>query len=114
MATVPGVTSFPEKNVMKIVWSAVTENDTFGAVQCGSGYTDRIVELAGTVGGATILIKGSVAGSNYYTLNGPSGPLSLAAVGMSAIVESTPYLQPTHSGGSSESVTVTVRLTAYF
>lgn len=111
MAAIPGVTSYPERCVMKVVWTGVTESDTFTATQVGSRYTDRVVTVQGTFGSATVLVKGSVDGTNYHTLNGPGGSLTFVAAGLSALIEATPYLQPTHSGGSSESVTVTVRLT---
>lgn len=105
MATIPGITSFPEKGVMKITWTSVTENDTFGAVQCGMKYPNRNVQVIGTFGSATVLFKGSNDGTNYATLTTHDGS-NWTSTGLRSIVQTTQYVQPTHSGGTSESVTV--------
>lgn len=115
MAAIPGITTYPEKHAVKVVWTTAVTADTFVAVQLGSRYTDRIVTVQGTFNSATILVKGSVDGTNYHTLTGPAGSVSFTAAGLSAIIESTPYVQITHSGGGgSESVTVTLYATAGF
>lgn len=112
MAAISPRITYPEKGVIQVQWPLVTENDTFAAANVGSRHTDRAVTLQGTIGGATILVKGSYDGTNYHTLTGTTGSASFAAAGQTALIEATPYLQCTHSGGSSESMTVTVRLTA--
>lgn len=111
MAAIPAVTTQIGKRQLKITWASVTENDTFAATQCGSLYTDRTVQVVGTFGSATVLIKGSHAGSTYFTLSMPAGSASFTDAGGGVLNEVTQYLQPTHSGGSSESVTVTIILT---
>ena len=113
MAAIPGITSYPYRHAAKIVWASVTENDTFTASQIGQNYPDRGVTVQGTFGSATVLVKGSYDGTNYFTLHGQSGALSFTAAGSDIIVENTPYLQCTHSGGTSESVTVTFHGSSY-
>lgn len=112
MAAIPGITSYPEKGIVKVVWSAVTENDTFTASQIGSKYPDKGFTLQGTFGSATILIVGSYDGTNFFTMHGQSGALSYTAAGSDILVENPPYIKATHSGGSSESVTLTIYGTA--
>ncbi len=113
MAAIPATTTFPEKHAAKVVWSAVTEADTFAATAVGSRYPDRGITVQGTFGSATVLVKGSYDGTNYFTLHGQSGLLSFTAAGGDIMIEAPPYLQLTHSGGTSESVTATVIMTAY-
>lgn len=113
MAAIGAVTSYPYRASIKIVWSTVTENDSFAATQVGMTYPDKGITVQGTFGSATVLVKGSYDGTNYFQLHGQAGLLSFTAAGGDVIVENTPYLQCTHSGGSSESVTVTIHGEAY-
>ena len=108
MSAVLGLTTFPEPRSLKIVWSSVTEADTFTASQRGQRYPDAVVTVEGTFGGATVLIVGSNDGTNFHTVHGQSGLLSLTTAGGDVIIENYPYLKATHSGGSSESITVTI------
>lgn len=109
MAAIAGRTSFPEPSVVQIQWPSVTENDTFTASNVGSRYPDRGVTVQGTFGGATVTLQGSYDGTNYFTLHGQTGTLVYTTAGSDIMVEAPPYLKAIHSGGSSESVTITVR-----
>lgn len=113
MAAIAPRTTYPERSTVNVVWPLVTENDTFTATHLGSRYPDRVVTVQGTFGSATVNIQGSVDGTNYATLTGKSGPLTFTSAAVDVIVENTPYLKVTHSGGSSESITVTVIGEAY-
>ncbi len=108
MAAIQCKTTFPEKRTLKMVWTTVTEADTFTASQEGSRYPDKTVTVVGTFGGATVLIKGSNDGTNFFQCHGQTGLLSFTVDGGDVIIENYPYLQATHSGGTSESVTVTI------
>lgn len=109
MATVSGRTTYPNRHVMKVVWPSVTNADTFGAVQVDGKYADRTVAVTGTFGSATVLVQGSLDGTNYFTLTGNSSSLSFTTAGLQAVIEATEYVQPSHSGGGgTESVTVTM------
>lgn len=113
MAAIAPRTTFPEIGVCVVTWPSVTAADTFAAATVGSRYTDRMVSVQGTFDSSTVLIKGSVDGTNYATQTTTAGSASYAAAGQHALLESSPYLQPTHSGGGgSTSVTVTVRMAA--
>ncbi len=92
-----------------VIWTPVTEADTFVAFQA-SGYADKSVQVTGTMGSATVLLKGSNDGTNYAGLTDPQGNAISFTTNtvIKQIEEATLWIQPTHSGGSSESVTVTV------
>ena len=113
MAAVLPKTTFPDPKSFSITWTTVTEGDTFTASQIGGQYPVRCVTVQGTFGSATVLVKGSLDGTNYHTLRGLSAALSFTSAGLDIIQENTPYLQITHSGGTGESVTVTITGTSY-
>lgn len=107
MAVIPAVTTFPEDSAIQVQWVGVTEADTFGATKVGIRYPIRAVEVEGTFGSATVLIQGSQAGVTYSTLNSSAGALSFTSAGLKAVLENAPYLRPSHSGGTGETITVT-------
>ncbi len=113
MAAIQGKTTFPEPRSSQIVWTTVTEADTFTASQIGLRYPDKVVTVEGTFGGATVLVVGSNDGTNFHTCHGQTGLLSLTAAGGDVIIENYPYLKCTHSGGTSESITVTITGASY-
>ena len=113
MAAVQGKTTFPQPKGVQLTWSTVTESDTFTASQIGLHYPDRVVTVEGTIGGATVLVVGSNDGTNFHTCHGQSGLLSFTTAGGDVLIENYPYLKCTHSGGSSESITVTVMGASY-
>lgn len=95
-------------SAMKAVWAAVTEADTFVAVSMPE-YLRASVHISGTFGSATVVLKGSNTGTNFFGLDDIEGTaISMTAEGLKQVQEGTIYYQPTHSGGSSESVTVTM------
>lgn len=90
-------------------WAGVTQADTFVALggPLLADYADRNVQITGTIGGATVLIKGSNDGANYETLTDPQGnAISKTAVALEQITENTLFVQPTHSGGVGETINV--------
>lgn len=76
-----------------------------------SGYTERTVQVVGTFGtGGTLLIEGSIDGTNYSTLNDPQGnALSVQVAKIETIMEATPYLRARVSAGDG-----TTDLAVYF
>ncbi len=113
MAAIQGKTLHNERKAVTLTWTSVTEADTFTASQIGSKYPDRVVAVTGTFGGATVLIKGSIDGTTYFTCHGQTGLLSFTADGGDVIIENYPYLQATHSGGTGETVKVIVNGLSY-
>ena len=88
-------------------WTPVTENDTMDAVEVPISLSDRTIHIFGTFGGATVLVTGSIDGTNYFTLADPNGnALSKTAAAGEALLELVRYIKLTHSGGASESISV--------
>lgn len=95
-------------NIIRVTWANVTENDTCGLMECGD-FADRSVQFVGTFGGATARLQGSNDGTNFVDMTDPQGnAISKSAASLEAITEQTYALKPTFSGGSGQSVTVTV------
>ena len=113
MAVIPyTITPNPDARSFVVKWLLVTENDTCAAVQLPA-YPDRSVQVTGTFGSATVLIKGSNDGTTYATLNNPAdAALSFTATGLEGIAEATAYLQPSISGGTSQSLNIYVNMVA--
>lgn len=111
MATITPTVEFLEsarysRQLIKVTWTAVTENDTAAAVECGD-FADRSVYIGGTFGGATVVFQGSNDGTNYATLTDPQGNnISKTSAGLEAVTELTAYARPSASGGTGQSLNV--------
>lgn len=94
----------------KAVWANCTESDTCVATDIRlAPYTDRSVQIEGTFGSATVIIKGSNDGTNYQNLSDPQGnDISKTTADLEQIEEASIYIKPTFSGGTAQSVTITV------
>lgn len=86
-------------------WTPVTEADTFDAVEVPLSLPDRTIHVFGSFGAATVLVTGSLDGTNYFTLTDPQGnAISKTAAAGEAITELVRYIKLTHSGGTAESI----------
>lgn len=104
----PGQTSFPGESFIA-QWSGITDADTVTPLEMGA-FADRSVQVTG-VGSpaATVAIQGSNDGTNYVTLYDLQGSaLSFTAAGLKGIAEATRYIKPVVTGGTGESVVVTI------
>lgn len=82
----------------------LTEADTAVRVTAGEN-ADRTVQIAGTFGGATVVVQGSLDDTNYLPLHDMAGnALSFTAAGIASIAEATPYLKVVATGGAAQSV----------
>lgn len=85
---------------------ALTDGDDGDPLEF-TDYADRTVQVNGTFGGATVVIEGSLDGTNYHTLTDPVGnELSFTSADMATVMECVQYLRPRVSGGSGVSVSV--------
>lgn len=99
-----------EENSRIVSWTPFTEADTCTAVEM-PGFTIRSIQIAGTFGSATVLAQGSNDGTNYATLSDPQGnAISKTTAALEQIEEVTRYIKPTASGGTGQSLTVTLLL----
>lgn len=91
-----------------ISWASMGDADTGEALEILNGSV-RSVQIAGTFGSATVVLEGSLDGSNYITLNDLQGSaISKTAAGLEGVAELTRYVRPKTSGGTGTSITVTV------
>lgn len=103
------ITSLPNK-VTLAQWALVTENDTCSPVEYAAS-ADRSVQIAGTFGASTVLIAGSNDGTNYVTLTDPQGnAVSKTTAAIETLEEVTRYIKPTMSGGTGQSLTISLLL----
>jgi hypothetical protein len=87
-------------------WVGLTTGDT-GTPLPFSQYTDKSVQVVGTISASTTVLEGSNDGANYATLTDPQGnPLSFNAAGLEMVSEATRFVRPRVSGGSAPSVSV--------
>lgn len=90
-------------------WANVTESDTFQRLELDSLAQEISVHIKGTFGGATVVMKGSLSDEEGTTLS-QLGSLDASATAedIFSLLDRPVYITPTHSGGTSESVTVSV------
>ena len=88
-------------------WSSVTENDTFGVAPLAGASGAATLQVTGAFGGATVIAQGSNDNSNFVGLTDPGGTaVSLTAAGGAELRYPWPYMRPSASGGSSQSLAV--------
>jgi hypothetical protein len=91
-----------------VQWSGVTEADTCVAVEIPD-KADKSVQVAGTFGSATAILEGSNDGTNFSGLRSPdSVAISLTATGLKQVLENTRYVRPSMSGGTGQSLTISM------
>lgn len=102
MATVTHANvALPNVNVQVVKWETLTTtNDVGSAVEMGA-WPDRSAQVIGTFGaGGTLIIEGSMDGTNYATLTDPQGnALSFTAAKIEAVTELVRYIRPKVTAG---------------
>lgn len=92
-------------------WTGVTENDTFGTLPQDSASRNITMQVSGTFGGSTVIVQAS-NNSDFAVITGLSDltgtAISLTAAGAAQINYAWPYIRPSASGGTSQSLTVTM------
>lgn len=106
MATITATPTTYKPFHNEYVWTSLTENDTAAAVEF-PGNGDKTVQVTGTFGGATVVLQGSLDGSNWATLKDGAGTaISFTSAGLASVLENVAYVRPSASGGTSQSLTV--------
>ena len=94
--------------VQTVQWTPVTEADTCRAVQYPE-FSDKSIQVAGTFGGASVALNGSNDGSNFAALRDPSSTtIAITTAGIKAVLENTLQVQPAATGGTGQSLTITI------
>jgi len=90
-------------------WLDVTESDTFEPVKIERAVFAMSLQASGTFGGATVALHGSLDGTTYAALDDAQGTaIGLSAAGISACGVAAMWIKPVATGGSSQSVDVTL------
>ena len=107
MATItPTVTRKYDRRV--VTWSAFSTADTAVAHVVDVPATRSAVQVTGTFGGATIVMQGSLDGTNFFNLTDAFGnALSITAAGGADMNTAVLHIRPSSSGGTGDDVTVT-------
>jgi len=109
MATIKPAAIAVNDDAVRITWTPVTENDTCGAYTGASHYDDRSIQVTGTFGGSTTALHGSNDGSNFSALSDAFGvSIGLSSAGIKQVMEYTYSFKPVPSGGTGQSLTMTV------
>ena len=107
----PTVTSIGrgDESTQLVVWTPVTEADTCAAVSYPE-YADKSIHVSGTFGSGSVAVNGSNnSGASYVALNDPSGTvIAITTEKIKAVLENTQLVQPAASGGSSQSLTISM------
>lgn len=94
-----------------VQWPNVASGDTCAPIELCK-YSERSIQLSGTLGPATISLDGSLTGDVYETLLDHNGvPVSLDCNGVRQLSVLTRYAKPVITGADgTTSVTITVML----
>ena len=106
--TISDVSFKGDGSAMLAVGDAATEADTLAALSMPE-YTARTVSIQGTFGGATVVVNGSLDGTNFAGLNNLAGSaISKTSAATVGVQDNVRYYQPAMSGGSSQSLVVSM------
>lgn len=106
MAVITPVISDASGNCHVVSWSAIGDSDTCTPVGF-AGARDKTVQINGTFGGATIVLEGSVDGTNYVTLTDPQGnSISKTSAALETVMENVQFIRPATSAGVGSSINV--------
>ncbi len=90
-------------------WSAVTEADTCLPAPIENPVAALVAQAAGTFGGASVAVQGSTDNSAFVTLSDvANAAVALTAAGGAELRYPWPYMRPAPTGGSSQSLTLTL------
>jgi len=107
MANISAVGTYPNRGVVKLVWSSLTNSDT-ALSQSIPDFPDKTVQVDVTAGTPTCVLQGSNDASTWHTLVDPQGNnISFTADGIEQVLENTQYIRPAITAGTG-TVTVTV------
>lgn len=106
MAVISPTTIEADGNAYVVSWTAIGDSDTCTPVTW-AGARDKTVQITGTFGSATIVLQGSIDGTNYVTLTDPQGnTISKTSAAIETVMENVRFIRPATSGGTSSSVNV--------
>ena len=105
------ITTGKDHNRQIATWSAETTagNATIPRYAPKVSLVCASVQVAGTFGGATVVLQGSNDGVTYATLKDPSGTnLSFTSAGFAEFSSGAVFIKPSISGGTGDSLNIIV------
>ncbi len=101
-----------EGGQLGFTWADIPAGETCQAATHG-GTGDRTLQVEGVFGGATVLLEGSLNGTDYHTLHDTVGvELAFTSAGLRAVLENVIHIRPSIVGGDGTTlinVTLAVR-----
>jgi hypothetical protein len=89
----PNITG--DQSVMSIAWTPLTSTNTAGTAVAYPQWRDRTVAITGAFDSCTVVLEGSIDGTNYFTLTDPQGnAISKTAAAMEAVTEMVRFVRP--------------------
>lgn len=102
------VSSKGNRSAILVTWASVTEADTCTAISMPE-FADKSIQVTGTFGGASVALQGSNDSSNFAALRDPSSTtIAITTAGIRAVLENTVQIKPVPTGGTSQSLTISV------
>ena len=97
---------------LQFEWLAVTENDTFAAIYVNDNVTDIVMEVEGTFGSETIVLKQWVVteAADFAVLDPVGGAVSFTSENALPVRDVFPFLRPTGSGGTNTTLDVRIHM----
>ena len=110
MATISVTESQPSQNIVKLAWMNIATGDTITSFSPSWKYpVAGCVQFTGTFGGAQVTLEGSNDGTNYVTLKDLTGSnIQATSAGLVEFTTSALHIRPKVTGGTGDSVNVTV------
>lgn len=106
--TITDVSRRGDGSVFQVIWDAVTEADTCRAVSLPQ-YADKTIQVAGTFGGTSVGVTGSIDGTNFVGMTDQGGTtIALTSAGMKQVLQNALLVQPALTGGSSTTLTISM------
>lgn len=113
MSTVnPTITDLRYGDGYTVKWTSMAGSDV-GAPFEIYGYNDRTIQADGTFDSGTVVLQGTLDGTNYQGLRDPSSTaISFTAAGLKGVLEAVYKVRPSVSGGGGScAITVTLFVT---
>lgn len=96
-------------HTIEAFWETLTEADTAAAVVLPRPCPLGSIVAVGTWGSATLILQGSIDGTNWFGLTDQAGnAVSLTANGGDVAVMPVRYIRPSASGGTGQDLDIRV------
>ncbi len=99
----------PDKKTLPIIVTWTLANGESGDLFCCAGYSDRSIHVYGTIGGATVTMKGANVNDATKAVtvkDFDATDITFTAAGINSVRDNIAYIQPVLSGGSGSTITI--------